>query len=97
MICWFDETYLQTNKKYILRNHTNETFCILKSVNFKLEISSLEKNYEEKNILMNDIASVTIKTPSPLWYDSYHENNVTGSFILIDEFTNKTIAAGMID
>ncbi len=46
---------------------------------------------------MNDIASVTVKTASPLWYDSYRENNVTGSFILVDEFSNETLAAGMIE
>jgi len=96
-ICWFNEVNLQTGRKYILRNHTNETLCIVKSVNYILDINTLKRNYSENNVRMNDIAEVVIKASQTIFYDPYRKNNVTGSFILIDEFTNETVAAGMIE
>lgn len=97
MACWFNERPLKTGFKYVLRHHTNEATCVIDSVNYKININTLEKNYEAKEIRMNDIASITIRSSKPLFFDSYRINNVTGSLILIEEGTNETVAAGMIE
>jgi len=97
MTCWFNERSLRTGGKYIVRNYSNETACIIKSVNYKMNIETLEKETANPEVSMNDIASITIRTAKPLFYDSYRKNNITGSLILIDEGTNETVAAGMID
>ncbi len=97
MVCWFNERPLRTGVKYLLRHYTNEASCIIRSVNYKIDINTLEKKPEPGEIRMNDIANITIKTSKPLFYDSYKRNNITGSLIFIEEGTNETVAAGMID
>jgi small GTP-binding protein domain len=97
MICWFNEKPLKAGGKYLIRNNSNETGCLIKSVNYKMRIEILEKDTSDLNIKMNDIANISIRTASPLFYDSYKKNNITGSLILIEEGTNDTVAAGMID
>jgi sulfate adenylyltransferase subunit 1 len=68
----------------------------MKSVNYRMNINTLENDFENRSINMNDIANVTIKTSKPIFFDSYKVNNITGSMIFIDEGTNETVAAGMI-
>jgi len=96
MTCWFNEKPLRTGGKYIVRNYSNETTCIVRSVNYKMNIDTLEKETSDSSIRMNDIASISIRTAQPLVFDPYKKNKITGSLILIDEGTNETVAAGMI-
>lgn len=97
MLCWFNERELKTNIKYLLRNNTHETNCIIKSVNYKMNINTLDRDYSDSSVRMNDIASVVIRCSKIIYYDKYKSNNNTGSLILIEEGTNETIAAGMIE
>ncbi len=69
---------------------------MIKDVKYKVNIDTLDKNYDDKGIGLNDIACITIRTTKPLFYDSYRQNRVTGSLIIIDEATNITVGAGMI-
>jgi sulfate adenylyltransferase subunit 1 len=96
MVCWFNERPLQPNGRYLVRNYSNDSGCIIKSVDFKVNINTLLKETSDIAVKMNDIAEIRIKTARPLFYDSYKKNNITGSLILIDESTNETVAAGMI-
>jgi sulfate adenylyltransferase subunit 1 len=96
MVCWFNEQPLKNGGKYIVRINSNEAGCIIKKVNYRLNINTLEKDTENISVQMNDIADITIKTSKPLFFDSYKKNNITGSMIFIDEGTNETVAAGMI-
>ena len=96
MVCWFNEQPLRIGAKYLLKINSNESGCIVKNVNYRLNIDTLEKDIENTTVRMNDIADITIKTSKPLFFDSYRKNNITGSMILIDEGTNETVAAGMI-
>jgi sulfate adenylyltransferase subunit 1 len=96
MICWLNEKPMRLDAKYWLRHTTKEVRCIVKEVNYKIDINNLEKNYTDKQIGLNDIAKVTLRATQPLFYDSYHRNRITGSLILVDEGTNETICAGMI-
>lgn len=96
MVCWFNELPLKNGGRYLVRNNSNEAGCIIKNVNYRLNINTLEKDTDNITVQMNDIADINIKTSKPLFFDSYKKNNITGSLILIDEGTNETVAAGMI-
>jgi sulfate adenylyltransferase subunit 1 len=95
-ICWFSERPLQVNGKYLLRHTANEVRCIVKEVIFRLNINTVERDTVNRDVRMNDIARVRIHTAKPLFTDPHVVNHTTGSFILIDEGTNNTVAAGMI-
>ena len=96
MICWFNERQMRVGGRYLIKTNCNEAGCIIKSVNYRMNINNLENDFENKTINMNDIANITIKTSKPIFFDSYKKNNITGSMIFIDEGTNETVAAGMI-
>jgi sulfate adenylyltransferase subunit 1 len=95
-VCWFNERPLQPGGRYVARNYSNDILCVIKSVDYRVNINTLEEDTSDLNIRMNDIAQIRIKTSRPLFFDSYKKNNITGSLILIDETTNETVAAGMI-
>jgi len=96
-ICWFNPKPMINGGKYIIRHTSNEVKCMVKSVDFKVDVNTLEKNFDDKQVKMNDIAKIKIKTAKPLPFDTHNVNRKTGSVIFIDEHTNETVAAGMID
>lgn len=96
MVCWFNEKALQVNGKYALRHTSKEVRSVIKEVKYKIDINTLHRNENEKNIEMNDIARISLRTTAPLFFDKYHRNRYTGSFVLIEEGSNETVAAGMI-
>lgn len=96
MVCWFNDQPMKTGGKYLLRMNSNEVGCIVKTVEYRMNINTMERDYSNLSISMNDIAHITIKTSKPVFFDSYKKNNITGSMIFIDEHTNETMAAGMI-
>ncbi|MGD2035812.1 MAG: GTP-binding protein [Bacteroidales bacterium] len=96
MFCWLNEKALIPNGKYILRHTTSEARCVIKSVDFKINVNTLEKYYDDKQVGLNEIGQMTVRTTKPVIFDSYNTNRVTGSVILVDEGTNETICAGMI-
>jgi sulfate adenylyltransferase subunit 1 len=96
MVCWFTERPLQIHGKYALLHTTQEVRCIVKDIRYKLNINTLHRNQEDKNIGMNDIARIFIRTTKPLFFDIYRRNRSTGSVIFVDEGTNETLGAGMI-
>lgn len=96
MICWFHEKPMVLGGKYTIKHTTNDLRCVIREVNYKIDVNTLEHNNEEKTVGLNDIAKITIKTTKPLFYDTYRKNRKMGSIILIDEATNNTVAAGMI-
>ncbi len=97
MICWFDDKKpLMPRGKYALKHTTQDVRCIIKEVRYKLDINTLSRDQEDKEIKMNDIGRIQIRTTKPLFTDAYRTNRVTGSVIIIDEGTNNTVAAGMV-
>ena len=96
MTCWFNERPMKVGGRYLMRINSNEAGCIVKSVNYRMDINTLEQDYKNTLINMNDIANINIKTSKPVFFDSYKKNNITGSIIFIDECTNETVGAGMI-
>mgnify|MGYP000989601195 CR=1 FL=1 len=95
MLCWLEEQSSVPRRKYILRHTTRETRAIVADIEYRLDINTRERESGER-LLMNDIAKVRIKVQQALAVDGYDDNRATGAFILIDEVTNNTVAAGMI-
>lgn len=96
MVCWFQDKPLQPSGKYTILHTTQEVRCVIKEIRYKLDINTLHRNETDKQIGMNDISRVVIRTTKPLFYDPYRRNRITGSIIFVDEGTNETLGAGMI-
>ncbi|CAN5898536.1 GTP-binding protein [soil metagenome] len=96
MICWFNAKPLQLNGKYMIKHTSRDARCVVKEITYKMDINTLHRNEEDKEIRMNDIGRIKIRTTVPLFFDKYRSNRYTGSVILIDEGTNETVGAGMI-
>ncbi len=96
MLCWMSERPLQDGGKYIIRHTTREARCLVKEILYKVDINNLHRKEDDLTIGMNDIGRVKVRTTIPFFYDSYKENRNTGSVILIEEGTYRTVGAGMI-
>lgn len=96
MLCWLHNAPARPRGKYTIRHTSNEQKAMISEVLYKVDINTLERISDDPNVGMNDIVKVRVKTTRPLMVDEYRDNRATGSFILIDEASNETVAAGMI-
>jgi len=97
MICWFTpDSFLESKRKLILKHSTNSTRCLVDDLIYRLDINTLHREESVKQLTMNEIGRVKLRTMKPLMFDAYKDNRSTGAFILIDEDTNDTVGAGMI-
>jgi sulfate adenylyltransferase subunit 1 len=96
MLCWLHNEPAKPRAKYTVKHTTNDQKAMIKEIIYKININNLERITDDKDLTMNDIAKVKIRTTKPLMIDSYRDNRTTGSLILIDDATNETVAAGMI-
>lgn len=96
LLCWLNHRPLQLRQKYIIRHTTSELQGIVTSIDYKVNINTLDNVTDDATVNMNDIAQVTLKVSRPLAYDLYADNRTTGSLIFIAEGTNETVGAGMI-
>ncbi len=96
-ICWFSGSKkLTQGAKLILRHTTREVQTIVSDIRYKIDVNNLRKDEEQKELGMNDIGRVNLRTSQPIFFDTYRRNRNTGSFVLVDPFTNETLAAGML-
>jgi len=96
-ICWFSGSKkLTQGAKLILRHTTKEVQTIVSDIRYKIDVNNLRKDEEQKELGMNDIGRVNLRTSQPVFCDTYRRNRNTGSFVLVDPFTNETLAAGML-
>jgi len=96
-LCWMDNSAFIPGQKLILQQNSFGTKAVIKEIISKIDIHSLEQLNSDGTLKLNDLSKVIIKTAEYLSYDSYLENRRTGAFILINENTNNTVAAGVID
>ena len=96
MVCWLSEKPLQLNGKYAVKHTSADVRCVVKEIKYKVDINTLHRMDDDREIKMNDIGRISIRTTKPLFIDEYKRNRNTGSLILIDEATNDTVGAGMI-
>jgi sulfate adenylyltransferase subunit 1 len=95
MLCWLSETPLDKNRKYFVKHTTRTAKCLFSRIDYRVDVNTLEQ-HPVAALNMNDIARVALKVQQPLVIDPYLIDHGTGSFIVIDEATNNTVAAGMI-
>ncbi|ROZ52395.1 adenylyl-sulfate kinase [Rhodococcus sp. WS1] len=98
MVCWLTEqTTLSENNRYSLLHTTRSTKAQIVKLDYRLDVNSLHRDEKAESLSLNEIGRISIKTQQPLMFDPYRRNRVTGSFILVDETTGNTVAAGMIN
>ena len=95
-ICWFDERPLNTARKYLLKHGTQTVFAKISEIESVLNVHTLEQESGATALKMNDIARVLLSLQKPIVATTYEENIAGGAFILVDEATYNTVAAGMI-
>ena len=97
MLCWFSSSKkLLPGAKYLLRHTTKEVQAIVTDLLYKVNVNTLHKVEDGSGFDMNEIGRVTLRVSQPIFYDTYRRNRSTGSFILLDPFSNETLAAGML-
>lgn len=96
LLCWMDAKPLRAGSRYLLQLNTRTVKSIVKDIQYKLDVNTLEKIYDTEQVGLNDVVKVTIKTASPLVFDSYQDLRNGGGAILIDETSNVTVGAALI-
>ncbi len=93
LLCWLDDKPLQSGNKYYLQHNSRLVRSVVKSVEYKLDVNTLQQQPVEAGVKLNEVVKAVIKTAAPLVYDSYEKSIINGSAILIDETSNSTVAA----
>ncbi|MCB0457764.1 MAG: GTP-binding protein [Flavobacteriaceae bacterium] len=96
MLCWLNNLPARARAKYTILHTSNEQKAMINEVVYKIDINTYNRDEEDKELKMNDIARIKVRTTRPLMIDEYRDNRITGSFVLIDDATHETVAAGMI-
>ncbi|MEO9004900.1 MAG: sulfate adenylyltransferase, partial [Ginsengibacter sp.] len=96
LVCWMDNKPLLPGNKYLLQTNSRVVKGIVKEIEYKLDVNTLEKEYSPEKAALNDIIKVTIRTASPVAFDSYKKSRQNGGAILIDETSCVTVGACMI-
>jgi sulfate adenylyltransferase subunit 1 len=96
LLCWMDSKLLIPGNKYLLQIGSRTVKSVVKEIEYRLDVNTLEKNYSSQSAGLNDIVKATIRTASPLPFDSYADLQANGGAILIDETSNVTVGACMI-
>lgn len=96
IVCWMGEDPLVDRKKYIIKHTSNSIKAMVTDICYRTDVNTLEHDENAGQLEMNDIGRVAFKLLKPLVFDAYRDNRATGSFIIIDTFTNNTVGAGMI-
>jgi sulfate adenylyltransferase large subunit len=94
-LVWMDAQPLRLGRSYLVKHTTSQVRASVTEIRHRIDINTLE-HQETRELRLNEIAVVTLETQRPLFFDSYAENRITGSFILIDPVSNATAAAGML-
>lgn len=95
-ICWLDSRPMNPSSRLVLRHLSQEVRTKISEVLYRIDINTLHRDEENRDVAMNDIARIRIKTSSPILADPYRTNRTTGAFIFVDPSTHATVAAGVI-
>ncbi|CAM3267903.1 adenylyl-sulfate kinase [Nocardioides dubius] len=97
MLCWLTEqSSLVPGHRYTIQHTTRSTRAVVEKIDYRLDVNTLHRDEQVDELGLNEIGRITLRTQQPLLFDAYRRSRETGSFILIDETTNNTVAAGMI-
>ena len=95
MVCWMSETPMRTGARYALKHTTRSVRAVVEELDYRVDVNNLA-HIQARELGLNEVGRVRFRTSAPVMVDPYRRNRITGSFILIDEATNDTVAAGMI-
>ena len=95
LVCWMGEKPLKVGAKYLIQNNTTQVKAVIRSIEYKLDVNTLEKQ-EVEQVSLNEIVKLKLKTAKPLAYDAYKELSSNGGIIFIDETSFVTVGAGLI-
>jgi sulfate adenylyltransferase subunit 1 len=95
-VCWMNQRPLQRDRKYSLKHTTQTVQAIVTAIENRIDISTFDPEPQPPELAVNDIGDIRLRTARPLVFDGYANNRLTGSFILIEQGTNLTVAAGML-
>jgi len=96
MVCWMSERPLSLNGRYALKHTTRWTRAVVTEVLYRLDVNTGHRDEVGTEMKLNDLGRIRLRTMTPVIHDTYKQNRITGSFILVDEATNATVAAGML-
>jgi sulfate adenylyltransferase subunit 1 len=96
LLCWMGNKPLVSGNKYLLQLNSRTVRAVVKDIAYKLNVNSLQQEPAPEQASLNDVIRATIKTASPLAFDSYKKLRQNGGAILIDETSNVTVGACMI-
>ncbi|MEA2297766.1 MAG: bifunctional enzyme CysN/CysC [Solirubrobacteraceae bacterium] len=95
-LCWMGETPLRAGRRYAIKHTSRNATAVVDTLHDRVDVHTLARDPGPAELALNDIGRVSLRTSAPLAFDAYRANRRTGSFILIDETTNATVAAGMV-
>ena len=96
MVCWMSDGPLVPGRQLAVKHTTRGARALVKELQYRLNVNTLHREEDATSLRLNEVGRVRLRTTSPLFVDSYGRNRATGGFILIDEATNNTVAAGMV-
>ena len=96
MVCWMSEDQLVPGQMLAVKHTTRATRGLVKELQYRLDVNTLHRDEAADQLRLNDIGRIRMRTTTPLFLDPYYRNRTTGGFILVDESTNRTVAAGMV-
>jgi bifunctional enzyme CysN/CysC len=97
MVCWMaEDVELKPDGRYTLQHTTRTVAATVRALDYRLNVNTLHRDEEATSLTLNEIGRIRLRTQQPLLFDPYRRNRDTGSFVLVDDVTNNTVAAGMI-
>ncbi len=96
MVCWMADAPLLPGQQLAIKHTTRTARALVRELQYRLDVNTLHRDEQADSLRLNDIGRIRLRTTVPLFVDSYRRNRTTGGFILIDESTNRTVAAGMV-
>ncbi|HVC25779.1 MAG TPA: hypothetical protein VND23_08490, partial [Acidimicrobiales bacterium] len=96
MVCWMSDVPMSPGAKLALKHTSRWVRALVRDIQYRLDVNTLHRDRSAEELTLNDVGRIDLRTTSPLFYDEYRRNKATGSFILADETTNATVAAGML-
>src|SRR5258708_21483749 len=96
LLCWISHQPLHSARRYLVKHTTRTVMLGAADVRYRIDVETLHRDATATTLELNDLGRVHLELSSPLVFDSYRRNRVTGSLIMIDEASNDTVAAGVI-
>jgi bifunctional enzyme CysN/CysC len=96
MVCWMGDEPMRPGGKYAIKHTTRAARTMVKDLRYRLDVNTLHRDEQAPTLTLNEIGRLNLRVTAPLFTDPYRTNRTTGSFILVDEGSNATVAAGMV-